>query len=154
MKWRATFSLRWYRQYCVAPSVLENTLRLLFCITEFPNESISVASFNAIGGLLVVLAPFHAEELIEALSLIISDLPPSPNTSISIVSTFVFLSHRVAPFRIDQFFRQFLITHYFSADIQGYYRYLPQLIRNMGGLPLDLHLALMQNLRRFGRDPT
>jgi hypothetical protein len=94
MKWHTTFSLHWYRQFCVSRSVLENTLRLLFFITEFPNKSISVASFNAIGGLLVVLAPFHAEEVIEALSRIISDLPPSPNTSILIVSTFVFLSHR------------------------------------------------------------
>jgi hypothetical protein len=64
-----------------------------------------------------VLSP-HVEELVEALSLIIGNVPPSPNKSIS---AFVLLSHRVAPFCIDEFIGQFLIAHYFSADIQGHY---------------------------------
>jgi hypothetical protein len=155
MKWRTTFSHQWYIQFCsTTPTALPATFRLLLQLTEESHESICVGAFNAIGGLLVVLSPFHAESLIAAVSQVLNGLPQTPNIAISILSIFVFLSHQVAPFRVDDFLRQFLVTHFFSANIKPYYDFLPQLIRNMKSLPFEIHRALMTNLRRFGRDPT
>jgi hypothetical protein len=88
-EWKTSFSLKWYTLYS-SPSQLETTWLTLFELTEFPNESVNVASFNAIGAFLVALCPFYPLELIDSLGSIIDQIQVSAENQLPLFVVFSF----------------------------------------------------------------
>ena len=155
IEWKATFSLRWYHQF-VQDDIkrLSYVFSLLFELTEFPDSNVTIASFNAIGALLVSISPFRSDELIKAFKSTLTGLAVSPNTSCAVIATFVFLSHQVSEHNISDFIDSTPIIHHFGADLRQFIHHIPNLIEQMDRLNLDFHQALLRSLvSSFGRNP-
>ena len=153
--WKNTFSFYWYHQYINDDQKkLDYVFNLLFELTEFPDPNVTIASFNAIGALLVSLSPFRSQELILSFKNTLSSLEVSPNTSCAVIATFVFLSHHVSDNSISHFIDSTPIFPHFGADLRTFIHHIPNLIEQMDRLNMEFHQALLRSLiSSFGRSP-
>jgi hypothetical protein len=120
-EWKSSFSLRWYQQYYEKPGAsLCDVWGLLFLFVEFPDENVNIAAFNCVGALLVSLSPFCCDVLIETFRASVSQLPVLPNTSITVITTFIFLTHKIGPHRIPRFIEEVPVVHHFGTDMKQF----------------------------------
>lgn len=155
-EWKSCFSLAWYQKHCKSqPQALENVWRLLLNLTvDVQNSQVQLRVYNAIGALLVTLAPFYLVELQRAFKIVLDECEVLPRRSIAIVSTFTFMARRIAPHKVGQFICDIPVLHHFGADMKSFIKYVPSLIDQMAFLPLDFHQALLRSLiASFGRAP-
>lgn len=151
LKWKTIFSKKWWIQnhFDSQPvQSLKNVWKILFKLVESSDSTISIASFNAIGALLISLSPFYTDYLIESFGEFVNQEQPdvTPNTSIAVISTFVFLSHLVGPHRNQNFFETICVLHFFKADLYSFIQYVPQLIKQMSQMNLEFHQSLLISL--------
>jgi hypothetical protein len=155
-EWKARFSLKWYRHYYEKPHIpLTDVWLLLFDFVEFHDTNVNIAAFNCIGAFLISLSPFCTPLLRETFGAVIGQLPVSPNTSIAVISTFIFLSHEIAPHEMASFIDGTPVLHHFGADLRMFIHHVPAMIPRMSELrQLDFHKALLRSLiSSFARQP-
>jgi hypothetical protein len=154
-EWKSVFSLKWYQQNYEAPGIsLRDVWILLFEFVEFSDASVNIAAFNCIGALLIALSPFHTTLLIETFGSVVGQLAVLPNTSIAVISSFIFLSHQIGPHKISGFVEAIPVLHHFGADLRQFIHHVPNLVARMSELDVGFHKALLRSLiTSFARAP-
>jgi hypothetical protein len=155
VEWKSLFSLRWYQHnYAKTGNSIRDVWQILFEFVEFPHPNVSMAASNCLGALLLTLAPFHADVLVDTFRTVVGGLPVSPNTSIAVISSFIFLSREVGPHRLNHFVEEVPVLHHFGTDLRPFIHHVPNLVGAMSSLGLDFHKALLRSLiTSFGRAP-
>ena len=155
VKWKSVFSKKWFDKHFDQPEQgLVLMWKMLFSLAENNDPAISVAAFNAIGALLLSLSPFYSEYLINSFGAVVPELDVSSNISIAVISVFVFLSHLVAPHKINNYFESIMVLQFFGADLHSFIQFIPQLIMNTNQMNYEFHQRLMHSLLgSFGRNP-
>ena len=156
LRLRREFSLQWYLEGSSANSkILQETIVVLLKLASLDIPEISVVTYNALGGLLLVLTPFAPKTVREAFSNSVVELDNSrdteasvPSLSIAISSCFVFLSHHVGPHQLESFCGSTAGMNHFEFDNARFLYQLPNLIRSMKNLGESVSRQMAWRLRK------
>lgn len=157
LRLRREFSLQWYLEGSSANSkILEETIGVLLKLASLDIPEISVVTYNALGGLLLVLTPFAPKSVRDAFSRSVVPLDNSrdteasvPSLSIAISSCFVFLSHHIGPHQLEAFCGSTAGMNHFEFDNVRFLGQLPNLIRSMKNLGESVSRQMAWRLRNY-----
>ena len=154
---RQNMSLSWINDFIKSnlPSeMLVDTWINLFELADSSDMNIRVATFNAIGALISMVSPIYPYILTDTFKSAFPSLKVSPNKSIAIISTYLYLINYL-PFSMrPKFIESVNIMPHFSTDISLFIQHIPILVPLMKPLEIDFQRAFMNNLlAKFAKKP-
>ena len=155
-KLRSNFSYQWLSKFkdndC--EKSLAVVLNLIFRYADHQESNVRLGAYSALGGLLMLVAPFVPHQFIAAFATATAPLPTSPKISIAVINSFVYLTRFVSPVRTTEFVSRLQVLTHFSVDMTENLKYLPQIIPLMINLPVQFHQNILRSLiSKCGRSP-
>lgn len=146
---RQDLSLNWIKDFIqsnLAAEDLVQTWLNLFTLVDHSDVNVRVATFGAIGALILMTAPIYPNILTETFCQAVPSVDFSPNKSVSLISSYLYLVNYL-PFTLrNNFIERVNIMPHFSSDISQFIRHIPHLIPLMKPLDCDIQKAFLRSI--------
>ncbi|OHT02329.1 hypothetical protein TRFO_07152 [Tritrichomonas foetus] len=152
-RFRKNLSFSWISKIVVTKEkkadpahVIASIIRTILQYTVHSDATVRVTAYSTLGGLLISITPFSAISFPGAFGEAIKDLEITPKLSIAIINMFMYLTRFTSPVFLEKYIIDVPVSFHFGVDVSEFIQFIPQTIKLMKDLPLELLRNILRSL--------